>query len=286
MRAARLETAAGLGDVLCIRLYIQGSKDSFVVASPSAHATIKQVLFSRQEFWPAVSKRVAIVQSNYIPWKGYFDLINLVDEFILFDDVQYTKRDWRNRNLIKTAAGLHWLTVPVQVKGKYHQRIRDTRVSDSTWAQQHWQTLFHHYKRAPHFAALAPYFQGAYEKVAGMDYLSDVNRVLIEAICGILEIDTAISASMAFEIVEGKNERLLFLCQQASATEYLSGPAAREYLDETTFRAAGIQVRFMDYGGYPEYPQLHPPFEHGVSILDLLFNTGADAPRYMKSFSR
>src|SRR5215510_8709820 len=99
-----------------------------------------------------MAKKVAIVQSNYIPWKGYFDLINSVDEFILFDDMQYTKRDWRNRNRIKTPDGVAWLTIPVAVKGKYHQRIADTLVSDPSWIASHWKTIRHCYARAPYFA--------------------------------------------------------------------------------------------------------------------------------------
>src|SRR5687767_5361993 len=98
-----------------------------------------------------MTRRIAISQSNYIPWKGYFDLINFMDEFILYDDVQFTRRDWRNRNKIKTPNGELWLTIPVQVTGKYHQSIRETQVSDSTWARTHWRTLEHAYARAPWF---------------------------------------------------------------------------------------------------------------------------------------
>jgi hypothetical protein len=96
-------------------------------------------------------RKAAIVQSSYIPWKGYFDLIRQVDEFILYDDVQYTRRDWRNRNLIKTPHGLSWLTIPVDVKGKYFQSIRETRIADPGWAERHWKTIVHNYSRAPHF---------------------------------------------------------------------------------------------------------------------------------------
>lgn len=231
-----------------------------------------------------MSKRVAIVQSNYIPWKGYFDLINLVDEFVLFDDVQYTRRDWRNRNLIKAPSGLLWLTIPVLVKGKYLQRIRDTRIGDRGWARQHWETLRHHYARAPHFRAVAPPLERAYAEAASLDCLSEVNRLFLQTICGMLGIRTRLSWSMDYDIVEGKTERLLHLCLQTGASEYISGPAAREYLDESAFAAEGIAVRWMDYEGYPEYPQAHPPFVHGVTILDLLFNVGEEAPRFMKSF--
>ncbi|MDX2231897.1 MAG: WbqC family protein [Leptolyngbyaceae cyanobacterium bins.349] len=100
-----------------------------------------------------MGKKVAIVQSNYIPWKGYFDLINSVDEFILYDDMQYTRRDWRNRNQIKTASGLMWLTIPVQVKGKYYQKIRETQISDPTWAQEHWRSILTNVQCIPRYSA-------------------------------------------------------------------------------------------------------------------------------------
>lgn len=107
-------------------------------------------------------KKVAILQSNYIPWKGYFDLIGAVDEFILYDDMQYTRRDWRNRNQIKTPQGVQWLTVPVRVKGKYEQKIRDTEIDGSDWAVAHWKALVQNYARAPHFAEIAAWLEPLY----------------------------------------------------------------------------------------------------------------------------
>jgi len=103
-----------------------------------------------------MGKRIAAIQSSYIPWKGYFDAINVVDEFILLDEVQFTKRDWRNRNKIKTSQGIQWLTIPVAVKGRYLQRIDETRIADSGWAQRHWSTLTHTYRRAAAFDDVAP----------------------------------------------------------------------------------------------------------------------------------
>jgi hypothetical protein len=230
-----------------------------------------------------VSKRVAIVQSNYIPWKGYFDLIRLVDEFILFDDVQYTRQDWRNRNQIKSASGLVWLSVPVRSKGKFFQAIKDTEVEDPDWARRHWQTLVRSYARAPHFAAYRSTFEELYARAAAEHRLSAINRLFVDAICQALGLDTRITWSMDYRVCDGKTERLVSLCQQAHATEYVSGPAARVYLDESQFRAAGITLRYIDYGPYPEYPQLHPPFTHHVSVLDLLFHVGGDARRHLAS---
>jgi hypothetical protein len=230
------------------------------------------------------SKRVAIVQSNYIPWKGYFDLINMVDEFILFDDVQYTRRDWRNRNKIKTPNGPVWLSIPVQVKGKFEQRINETRVSDATWPAIHWKTIAQNYASAPYFRKYRDVFETLYLST-NETYLSEINCRFLRAICEVLGIRSRISWSSDYVITEGKTERLVSLCQQAGAAEYLSGPAARAYMDETLFTAAGINLLFMNYSGYPEYNQLYPPFEHSVSMIDLIFNEGPNAPVYMKSFA-
>ena len=230
-----------------------------------------------------MSKRLAIVQSNYIPWRGYFDLINSVDEFILFDDAQYTRRDWRNRNTIKTPNGLLWLTIPVQVRGKYLQKIKDTVVTDEDWTHQHWNSIVHNYSQAPHFKEYLEQFQQLYLGTKET-HLSQINRRFITAICRILGISTVISWSMDYDLVEGKTARLVKMCKDAGATEYLSGPAARDYLDEELFRKEGIKLLYMDYSGYPEYHQLYPPFEPNVSIIDLIFNEGANATRCMRSF--
>ena len=229
-----------------------------------------------------MKKRVAIVQSNYVPWKGYFDLIAAVDEFILLDDAQYTRRDWRNRNRIKTPQGLKWLTVPVEVKGRYTQRIDETMIADPDWPRAHWQTLAHAYRSATGFEQLAPRLEPLYLECEA-ERLSDVNRRFLGELCELLGIDTKLSWSTDYEPGGAKSERLVGLCVAAGAGEYLSGPAARDYLDEGMFREAGVEVTWFDYSGYPEYPQLHGPFEHRVSVLDLLLNTGSDARDYIKA---
>ena len=231
------------------------------------------------------TKKVAIVQSNYIPWKGYFDLINLVDEFILFDDMQYTRRDWRNRNLIKTPAGLKWLTIPVAVKGNFFQKIQDTTVSDPRWARKHWESIVHNYSKARHFSLYRDGFETLYLD-SQETFLSRINYLFLSAICKILGIETKISWSEDYNLSSGKTERLVSLCKQSGATTYISGPAARDYIDEALFTDENIALEYMDYSSYPEYTQLSPPFEHGVSIIDLIFNEGPDATKYMKSFSR
>jgi len=227
-------------------------------------------------------KKVAILQSNYIPWKGYFDIIAAVDEFILYDDMQYTRRDWRNRNQIKTPQGVQWLTVPVLAKGKYHQKIRDTEIDGSDWASAHWKTLAQNYSRAPFFHEIAAWLEPLY-LVASYTHLSPMNRRFIEEVCAYLGIRTVIKNSWCYPMLDGKTERLADLCVQAGAKCYISGPAAKNYIKEDIFQERGIQLNWFEYVDYPEYPQLWGKFCHGVSILDLLFNCGKNSVLYMRS---
>ena len=225
-------------------------------------------------------KKVAIVQSNYIPWKGYFDLINMVDEFILYDDMQYTRRDWRNRNQIKTPQGVQWLTVPVRVKGRYHQSIRETEIDGTEWAEQHWTRLRQNYARAPHFARYAPELEALYLH-GRHDTLSALNLAMLTWVNRQLGIATRMSSSSDYTLEGDRTDKLLNLCLQAGATEYLSGPAARDYLDESRFAAAQVAVRWFDYPAYPPYAQLWGEFVHGVTVLDVLFHCGPDARRHV-----
>ena len=231
-------------------------------------------------------KRVAIVQSNYIPWRGYFDIIRLADEFVLYDTVQFTKRDWRNRNRIKTASGLKWLTIPVLTSGAYHQTIADTRIADGSWAAKHWRSLEHAYAQAPFFASSRDRWQAAFEACAARDRLSDVNRFLIEQVVRELGITTRITDAAEYDVTGDRTERLLAICLAAGATTYLSGPSAKSYLDVDLFERSGVSVEFMDYSGYAPYPQLHGSFENAVSVLDLIFNTGPNAHEHIRSTTR
>ncbi len=223
-------------------------------------------------------KRVAVLQSNYIPWKGYFDLIASVDEFIFYDDVQYTKNDWRNRNMIKTPQGVQWLSIPVGAS--ISRLIREVEIADPAAGSRHWARLVANYGRARHFAEVAAWLAPLYLE-SPWRRLSDVNQRLVNAICEAIGIRTLRRSSSDYRLEGGRSARLVSLCRQAGASVYVSGPAARSYLDVGEFDAAGITVEWFDYQSYPEYPQLWGPFVHQVSMVDLLFNCGAQAPRYM-----
>ena len=226
-----------------------------------------------------MTKRIAIVQSNYIPWKGYFDMIASVDEFVLYDDAQFTKNDWRNRNKIKTPKGAEWLSIPVG-QG-IDRRIRDVELPESDWRIRHWRSLEANYRRAPHYAEVAailePHYLGSLSRT-----LSEFNRALIATVCGYLGVRTRLSNSWDYQLNGGKTERLVDLCAQAGAGEYVSGPAAKDYIEERAFADRSVRLSWFDYSGYPEYPQMWGAFRHDVSVLDLLFNCGRDAPKYMK----
>ncbi len=227
-------------------------------------------------------KKVAIVQSSYIPWRGYFDLIASVDEFILLDDVQYTKRDWRNRNLIKTAKGLQWLTIPVETKGRFHQKISETIVKDPSWQREHWLSILHNYAKAPYFTSYRHEIEQLYLATLG-DNLSQINEYFLTQLCELLEIDTPLARSSDYEVAKvDKCQRLIELCQKAGASYYLSGPKAAAYLDLMAFDKAGIEVAFIDYSQYQMYPQSYGVFEQGVSIIDMIFNLGPATKEYFK----
>lgn len=229
-------------------------------------------------------KKVLITQSNYIPWKGYFDAIQFVDEVILYDDMQYTKRDWRNRNKISTPNGLKWLSIPVSVKGKYFQAINETKVSENNWQKKHWTSIKHNYNKAPYFKEYENYFEKLFLNCKE-EYISLINLHFIIGINKILNINTPIRFSSDFDLIEGKTEKLIDLCKKVNATDYYSGPSAKSYINKDLFDENNINLHYFDFNNYPEYQQLNTPFEHGVTILDLIFNTGLDVSNYMKNIN-
>jgi hypothetical protein len=224
--------------------------------------------------------RISVIQSCYVPWRGFFDLIGRCDEYVIFDHVQYVRRHWHNRNVIKTAAGLKWLTIPVLSKGRYEQTIDEVEVEKS-WAEKHWRAIELSYGRAPFFDSLGDTVRGWYERAAKEALLTEVNAIFLKEIAALLGLRTRIVRDGAYPAQGVKSERLLAIVRAAGADRYLSGPSAKAYFDEPLFANAGIAVEWMSYDGYAEYPQLHGPFEPAVSALDLLFNVGSDAPRYL-----
>lgn len=216
-------------------------------------------------------KKIAILQSNYIPWKGYFSIIKEVDAFVIYDEVQFTKNDWRNRNKIKTPHGLQWLTIPVKQK-TLHQKIYETEVVDQIWKRKHLNSLRLNYSKAACYNNSISKVEELFSFESNL--LTEVNVHFLNGICKLLNINTPIIDSRELNLVGDKNEKLIDACNKMGATSYLSGASAKEYINLDAFKANGIEVEWMDYSKYKDYPQLFPPFEHGVSILDMIFNIG------------
>lgn len=223
--------------------------------------------------------RVAIIQPNYIPWKGYFDIMHGVDVFVFLDDVQYTLRDWRNRNRIRAPDGSsRWISVPTV--GGRNQRIADVRIDRSQdWARKHCETLRHSYGRTPFFARYFPEFVEI--ACADWSHLADLDIALTRRIAGWLGLEPRYHRSSELRPTGLRDERLIELVRRVEGTVYRSGPSARAYIRPEAFSAAGIQLVYHDYAGYPEYPQIARPFDHHVTILDLLFATGPTARDYI-----
>lgn len=225
--------------------------------------------------------KVAILQSNYIPWKGYFDIINSVDFFVIYDEVQYTKNDWRNRNMIKTAEGTSWITIPSFQKN-LSQKINETTVCLKDWNKKHLKTIEYTYAKASCYKEFKAFFEELYLNVPS-DNLSEINIYFLKNICKILDIKTTFVNSADLNLIEGKTERLVDICQKLNATSYVSGPAAKNYLNESLFHNSNIDVEWIDYSNYPVYPQLYGEFNHYVSIIDLILNTGKQANTFLKT---
>lgn len=225
--------------------------------------------------------KIGIIQSNYLPWRGYIDFIGSVDIFVIYDDVQYSKNDWRNRNLIKTPRGLKWITVPI--KYYFKQSIDATEIETSqNWVRHHLRLIEENYEHTPYCGAVLEGLSNLIKK----DYrtISDLNRSVLNWVLKELEIVTPILNSRDLNIGGSRTERLINIVKKLGGTTYVSGPAAKAYLDVELFRKNGIALEYKSYD-YPEYPQINGPFVGNVSIIDLLCNCGPKSLEYINSLT-
>jgi hypothetical protein len=225
-------------------------------------------------------KKIAILQSNYLPWKGVFDLINRVDTFVFLEDVQYTQHDWRNRNKIMTQAGPKWITVPVMNSNRSGQLICEAEIdSKINWQRKHFNSFELNYSKAPYFKQYRWIIEDIYLNHKWTN-LSEMNIYCIELIAKELGITTEFVTSIDLHAEGIKDDRVLDICKKLNGTYYLSGPAAKDYIKPEKFEINNIELDYIDYD-YPEYTQLHGPFNHYVSVLDLIFNCGPEAAYYI-----
>ena len=223
-------------------------------------------------------RTLGCIQPSYIPWRGYFDIIQRSDVFVFHDDIQYTKQDWRNRNRIKAAQGVTWLTIPIQkqtVSGPINEALIDNA---QRWSGKQWRMIDAAYKKSPHFRDYRTFFEEIYNRE--WTHLSEMCIVLTKQICEWLNIETELMRSSDLDITGAKTDRLVQMCEQLGTRHYLSGPSAKDYIETEKFDAIGTSVEYIAYD-YPEYPQLHGEFRGDLSIIDLLFNCGEESPRYI-----
>jgi hypothetical protein len=226
--------------------------------------------------------KCVILQPSYIPWRGYFDLIQKSDVFVFYDDVQYDTRGWRNRNRIKMPGGAQWLTIPVNAHGAQtgHIPINQIKIAwDRPWNQEHLKALQHSYSKAPFFATCKPLLESFYSRQDVL--LADFTIELTIAIARELGIHhTQFLRSSQLYACGTKTDRLIDVLLKVKADHYISGPSARDYIEPEKFAEHNITLEYMAYN-YPEYEQPYPPFDPQVSILDLMFMTGPDALNYI-----
>jgi hypothetical protein len=220
--------------------------------------------------------KIVVLQSNYIPWKGYFDLINDADVFVFYDEVKYTKNDWRNRNKIRSVNGEQWLTIPIS-KDAVKLKISEVEIEDNAWQALHHKSIYYAYKKAPFFAQIEPLINEVYLEKKWTS-LVELNRYLIEKITRLLGIQTRFVDSKELDLKGDRVGRLVHVLKQLNATTYISGPSAKDYLSgsEHLFAESNIQLIYKDYSNYRPYKQMAEPFTHAVSILDLLANVELD----------
>ena len=222
-----------------------------------------------------------MIQSNYLPWRGYFDFIDDVDLFVIYDDVQYTRKDWRNRNKIKTNKGTQWLTVPVHYSLSNPALIMHAEISyDEAWQRKHVGNILQWYKSAPYFNH---YSDELFNQINGHNLtISELNISLIRWVMKILKISTPIIHSSEITSTGDRNERIIDILKQLNCSTYLLGPAAKDYVNEDAYRKENIELHYKTYD-YLSYPQLQGDFNGAVSIIDLLFNCGPESRVLMKS---
>ena len=221
-----------------------------------------------------------ITQSNYIPWAGFFSSMNMVDIFVVYDEMQFTKRDWRNRNLINTPKGLKWLTIPICVKGNYLQKINECKISNFKWNIDHWNIIKENYKNAKYYKEISMFLEPLYKNCNHV-FLTDINLYFINALNHYLNINTKIITSPVVDKSIDRNQRLIKICKDFNIINYFSGPSAKAYIEPQLFTNQNINLIFWDYNEFIKKLNRDSELKQ-VSIIDSLFNEG---PEIIKSLS-
>ena len=228
--------------------------------------------------------KTAIIQSCYLPWKGYFDIINYVDNFVVFDDVQYNKRSWQNRNKILIQDNLKWLTIPVKVKDKFSQKINEVEILDNNWNFNHIESIKRNYSNCTNYKFLE-ILENQYNKTRYYKYLYEINYDFIKFICKYINIETILFSSSKLDYLKSQNNsmRLINICKKLKSNIYVTTETANNYIDSELFKKNGINIEYYEYKPYKKYNQNTKQFIDKISIIDLLLMT-IDCSKYLNTF--
>lgn len=219
------------------------------------------------------------MQPGYFPWLGFFEQLYRSDIFVMVDDAQYTKSDWRNRNRIKTKDGVAWLTVPVLTNNKWGQKIKDVNICNSqNWIKKHLSLMKYWYSRSPYYGNFIEDITKILEK--RHTYLLDLDMEIIYWLTNVLGIKRKIIFNSSLDISkENKHDMIIEIAKIFKAKTVYEGAAGRDWMDTNYFHKHGLTIEFQDYE-HPFYNQLwvkEQGFVTHLSILDLLFNHGPDS---------
>jgi len=230
----------------------------------------------------AIKKVISILQSGYLPYAGFFELMSRCDTFVLYDDVQFDKNSWRNRNRIRVPQGDIWLTVPVVSKGHFGQTLKEVRIAPGNWQKKHLSSIRHYYAKSGCFDEYIGFFERIYAQK--WEWLLDLNFEIIEYFRKILGVNSELILSSGLKSAGNKTERIISICRELGADAYISTNGAKDYLDEGLFPENNIALAYQDYPG-AKYRQVYPGFVDNLSVIDLVFNCGKESRDIMLSFS-
>ncbi|MBN1383316.1 MAG: WbqC family protein [Elusimicrobia bacterium] len=224
---------------------------------------------------------ISVHQPQYLPWLGYLHKISKSDAFVYLDNVQYKKREFQNRNRIRTKEGWIWLTVPVITKGKYHQKIFEVGIdNDDLWCNSHWESIKLNYSKAEHFSEHRDFFENIYSNK--WEKLIDLNIKIIGYLLKVFEIKTPVYYESKLGTTETSTDRIIQICKKLNADEYLSGRGGKDYMEENKFEESGIKLIWQEFK-HPEYKQVYDGFQPYMSAVDLLFNHGPESIGILKN---
>lgn len=229
--------------------------------------------------------KAVVLQPTYLPWMGYFGMMDLADVFVFYDDVQFVKQSWQQRNRIKSSDG-KWIWLSVHILQKFGQNINEVQIVDTfDWRKKHWASINQLYGKAPHFEKYRDDLEDIYKRE--WKFLSELNIFIITRMCELfgIKVPVLLRSSALGELTGKSTERLLLILEKIGADTYIGNPGSKEYIEVDRFKEKGMDLYWYEYQ-HPVYPQIRGEFVPYLSAIDLLFNTGELSCQYIREGSK